>query len=149
VKHSGPSWSSGDYPGLLFEQWWLTMKPSVTYSSKGKPWNPIPGIHEEHNWNWRAILEQSCWRPSYLCPKLLTFEPKMVKKVHPGADRSILRSGGSSSEALPGALESTLGQKRLCLKPLNLILELCRLILEPWRLTLQPWQLYLDHCGLS
>jgi hypothetical protein len=51
-----------------------------------------------------------------LCPKLLTFEPKVDKKVHPGAERSILRSGGSSSEALPGAVESILGQKRLSLK---------------------------------
>jgi hypothetical protein len=42
--------------------------------------------------------------------QLLSFEPKVVKKVHPGAERSILRSGGSSSEAgslqaHPGALE--------------------------------------------
>ncbi len=35
----------------------------------------------------------------YLCPKLLTFQPKVVKKVYPGAERSIQRSGGSSSKA--------------------------------------------------
>jgi hypothetical protein len=69
----------------------------------------------------------------------------MVKNVHPGAERSILRSGGSSSKALPGAVESILGQKRLSLKLLELILELCRLILEPLRTTLEPWKLYLDH----
>ncbi len=84
----------------------------------------------------------------YLCSKLLTFEPKVVTKIHPGTKRSILRSGGSSSEALPGAVGSILGQKRLFLVLLKL-LELCRLILEPWRITLEPWKLYLDHCDSS
>jgi len=68
-------------------------------------------------------------------PVAANLEPKVVKKVHPGAERSILRSGGSSSEALPGAMESILGQKMLSLKKLKLILELCKLILEPWRIT--------------
>jgi hypothetical protein len=49
----------------------------------------------------------------------------VVIKVHPGTKRSILRSGGSSSEALPGAVESMLGKKRLSLKLLKLIVELC------------------------
>jgi hypothetical protein len=61
----------------------------------------------------------------------------------------ILRSGGSSSRALPGAVETILGQKRLSLKLLKLILELCRLILERGRITLEPWKLYLDHCDSS
>ncbi len=98
------------------------------------------GVMKNHNWNWRVILEQSCCRLTlleahlaggYLCHKLLTFEPKVFEKVHPGAERSILRSGGSSSKAFPGAVESILGQKRLSQKLLKLILELCRLILEP------------------
>jgi hypothetical protein len=54
---------------------------------------------------------------------LLTFEPKVVKKIHPEAERSILRSEGSSSEALPGAVESILGQKRLSLKLLGKAME--------------------------
>jgi hypothetical protein len=57
----------------------------------------------------------------YLCPKLFTFQPKVVKEVHPGAERSILRSGGSSSEALPGAVKSIHGQKRFSLKLLKLV----------------------------
>jgi hypothetical protein len=78
------------------------------------------GVIKNHNWNWRVILEQSCWRLTlleahlaggYLCPKLLTFEPKVVTKIHPGAERSILRSGGSSSEALPGAVELSLDKR--------------------------------------
>jgi hypothetical protein len=113
---------------------------------------------KNHNWNWRVILEKTCWRRTlleaylaggYLCPKLLTSEPKVVKKIHLGAERSILRSGGSSSEAPPGAVESILGPKRLSLKLLKLILELCRLILEPWRINLEPWKLFLDHCNSS
>jgi hypothetical protein len=85
---------------------------------------------ENHNWNWRVILEPSCWRLTlleahlaggYLCPKLFTFQPKVVKEVHPGAERSILRSGGSSSEALPGAVKSIHGQKRFSLKLLKLV----------------------------
>jgi hypothetical protein len=92
-----------------------------------------------------AIMPESYLAGGFLCPMLLTFEPKVVKKVHPGAKRSILRSGWSSSEALPGAVESFLGQKRLSLKLLKLILELCRIILEPWRITLEPWKLYLEH----
>jgi len=55
---------------------------------------------ENHNWNWRVILEPSCWRLTlleahlaggYLCPKLLTFEPKVVK-------RFILELKGQSRE---------------------------------------------------
>ncbi len=42
----------------------------------------------------------------YFCPKLLTFKPKVVTKIHSEAERSILRSGGSSSEALPGAVKT-------------------------------------------
>jgi len=70
---------------------------------------------KNHNLNCRVILEQSCWRLTlletyfaggYFYPKLLTFEPKVVTKIHPGAQRSILRSGGSSSKALPGAVET-------------------------------------------
>jgi hypothetical protein len=36
-------------PAILLEQWWLSLKPSVTSWSKGysKPWSPIPGSHEE------------------------------------------------------------------------------------------------------
>jgi hypothetical protein len=106
---------------------------------------------KNHNWNWRDVLEQSCCRLTYLeahlaggylCPKLLTCEPKVF-------ERSILRSGGSSSKALPGAVESILGQKRLSQKLLKLILELCRLILKPWRISLESWKLYLDHCDSS
>jgi hypothetical protein len=41
---------------------------------------------------------------------------KVVKKVHPGAESSILKSGGSSSKALPGEVESILGQKWLSLR---------------------------------
>jgi hypothetical protein len=58
----------------------------------------------------------------YLCPKLTTFEPKVATKNHPGAERSILRCGGSFSETLPRSKESICGQKRLSLK-LWLILE--------------------------
>ncbi len=141
-------------PGLLLDQWWLSLKLSVTSSSKGygKPWSPIPGSHEEPQLELEgylgALMLESYLAGGFLCPMLLTFEPKVVKKVHPGAERSILRSGWSSSEALPGAVESFLGQKRLSLKLLKLILELCRLILEPLRITLEPWKLYLDNWEL-
>ena len=109
------------------------------------------GVIKNHNWNWRVILEQSCWRLTLLeaIPVAANLEPKVVKKVHPGAERSILRSGGSSSKALPGAVESVFGQKRLSQKLLKLILELCRLILKPWRINLESWKLYLDHCDSS
>jgi hypothetical protein len=136
---------------LLLDQWWLSLKLSVTSSIKGygKSWSPIPGSHEEPQLELegylRAIMLESYLAGDFLCPMLLTFEPKVVKKVSPGAERSILRSGGSSSEALLGAMESILGQKRLSLKLVKLILELCRLILEPLRITLEPWKLYLDH----
>jgi hypothetical protein len=57
------------------------------------------GVLKNHNWNWEgylgAIMLESYFAGGFLCPKLPTFEPKMVKKVHPGAKRSILRSGGS------------------------------------------------------
>jgi hypothetical protein len=35
--------------GLLLEQWWLSLKTSVTSLCKiySKPWSPIPGSHEE------------------------------------------------------------------------------------------------------
>jgi hypothetical protein len=63
----------------------------------------------------RAIILEAYLAGGYPCPKLLTFEPKVVKKVHPGAKRSFLRSGGSSSKALPGEVEYILGQKWLSL----------------------------------
>ncbi len=107
---------------------------NVTSWSKGysKPWSPIPGSHEEPQLELKGILEQSCWRftlleahlaGGYLCPKLL-IESKVVTKIHLGAERSILRSGGSSREDHPLEVESILGQKRL--------------ILESWRITLEP-----------
>jgi hypothetical protein len=82
----------------------------------------------------RAIMLEAYLAGGYLCPKLLTLEPKVVKKAHPEAERSILRSGHPAKH--PGAVESILGQKRLSLK-------LLKLILEPWRLILEhggsPW----------
>jgi hypothetical protein len=98
---------------------------NVTSWSKGysKPWSPIPGSHEgpqlELEGYLRAIMLEAYFAGGYLCPKLVTFEPKVVTKIHPGAERLIMRSGGSSSKALPGAVESILGQKRLSLKLLK------------------------------
>ncbi len=128
----GPHW----IPGLLLEQWWLSLKLSVNLRVKAiaRHGAQSQGVIKNHNWNWEGylgtIMLESYFAGGFLCPKL-PFEPKVVKKVHPGAKRSILRSGGSSSKALPGALESVLGQKRLALK-------LLKLILEPWRITLKP-----------
>jgi hypothetical protein len=89
-------------PGLLLERkWWLSLKPMSHLGVKASHGAQSQGVMKNHNWNWRAILEQSCWRLTlleaqlaggYLCPKLLTFEPKVVKKIRPGAERSILRS---------------------------------------------------------
>ncbi len=72
----------------------------------------------------------------YFCPKLLTFEPKAVTKIHPRAERSILRSGGPSSEALPGAVETHTGDMQA--HPGNLEDHL-----------IESWKLYLDHCDSS
>ncbi len=90
---------------------------SVTSSSKGysKPWSPIPGSREEPQLELEgylgAIMLESYLAGGFLCPMLLTFETKVVKKIHPGAERSILRSGWSSSEALPGAVDLSLDKR--------------------------------------
>jgi len=49
MKHTARPGAVETIPGLLFEQWWLSLKPSVTSCSKGysKQWSPIAGSHEE------------------------------------------------------------------------------------------------------
>jgi hypothetical protein len=64
-------------PGLLLEQWWLSLKPSVTSWSKGysKPWSPIPGSHGEPQLELegyhKAIMLEAYLAGAYLCPKLI------------------------------------------------------------------------------
>jgi len=75
-----------------------------------------------------------------LFPKLLTFEPKVVKKVHPGAERSILRSEGSSS---------SLWSNGIYPRTKNALLE--KVETHPGALKAHPGALedHLDHCGSS
>ncbi len=97
--HSGLSWSSGDYPWAIIGAVVAQTEANVTSWRKGysKPRSQILGSHEEPQ------LEQEANRTTIMLEansvQLLTFGPKVVKKVLLGAERSILRSGGSSSEA--------------------------------------------------
>jgi hypothetical protein len=65
-------------PGLLLEQWWLSLKPCVTSWSKGysKPWSPIPGSHGEPQLELegylKAIMLEAYLAGGYLCPKLIS-----------------------------------------------------------------------------
>ncbi len=53
----------------------------------------MPWSHEEPQLEVEGYLETLEGHVGgYPCPKLLTFEPKVVEKVHLGAERSILRS---------------------------------------------------------
>ncbi len=49
MQHSGPSWSSGDYPwaiiGAVVGQY--EAKYYIFKKFYSKPWSPIPGSHEE------------------------------------------------------------------------------------------------------
>jgi len=73
------------------EQWWLSLKLSVNLRVKAiaKHGAQSQGVMKNHNWNWEGylgtIMLESYFAGGFLCPKLPTFEPKMVKKVHPGA----------------------------------------------------------------
>jgi len=90
VKHSGLSWSSGDYPWAIIGAVVAQTEANVTSWRKGysKPRSHILGSHEEPQLEQEGYLRAIMLEANSV--QLLTFEPKVVKKVHPGAERSML-----------------------------------------------------------